>query len=152
MSRRGPQGTGRCLAALPALLVLLPHAAAASETEDDNVAHEIVFQLNQASDLSAVLAAFNLTEIDQVAGVNTFLASAPSGSNEQNVVQNMLLDARVAAAEEAHLAEAPEGRFRTLAIADGGGSLAKVRGQDALKLVGADSGDLDRSGRRRGGA
>jgi subtilisin family serine protease len=130
------------LSCVAAFVLLVPALAPASEDTDDHVTDEVVFQLNQASDLDGVLSTYNLTIVpgDTVAGVNTYLARAPSGTDTLLLVQQMLdpNETRIAGAEEAHLAEAPEARFRTLAIADGNGSFTKVRNQAAFTLVGAD--------------
>jgi subtilisin family serine protease len=127
-------------AVLPALAaLLLPLLAHSGEDDDESVPDQIVFQLNDPGQLQSVLDNYGLSLIDTVAGVATYLAAGPPGTNEEILVQQMLADPqlRVVAAEEAHLAEAPEGRFRTLAIADGDHTFTDVQGQEALQLVGA---------------
>ena len=129
---------------LPVLvLCLLPALAAAganSDADDDGVRPgEVLFQLVLGADLQAVLQDYGLTLIDEVAGARTYLAQTAPGVDSELVVDQMLLDTtRIAAAERNRLAEAPESRFRTLAFADGNASFAKVQGQAALTLVGAD--------------
>ncbi len=117
-----------------------------SDLDDDVVADEIVFQLAVGASLQAVLTDYGLSLVDSVAGVRTYLASVGSIQNEGAVVAQMLLDTRILGAEEHRLAETPEGRFRTIALADGTKGLGDATGQDALALLGVSAAPWDGTG------
>jgi subtilisin family serine protease len=141
-----------CWIELAAAWLWLGAAAIAAETSqvppdtDPRVAGQIVLELSLGADLDGVLSDYRLTALDQIPGTNEVLAATEPGAVVDDVILQLLSDprGRVLSAEPNRLARAPETRkpsggadLRTIALADGEGSLSAYLGQQALLHVGA---------------
>jgi thermitase len=108
----------RCCALLVALLILFCSAAPArvawaQEDLGDYVPGEVLVKLNQAGDLTTLLAEYNLTLDDQFGTRSIYLLNIGDGMSPPDKAVALQSDSRVAAAEPNFIGQTPEGDART---------------------------------------